>query len=372
MRLIFTASIIALKRSMLIVLSAALCLSLLAAVAVPTAQPPQVKLAIINQDKDPFATSVIKMLINKQFSGVLSAEFFENEKDTQNCAAVLILPNGFFKSVMTGENISPKVYINVSSPLEGLWIGALAKSASRLLSSAQNVVSAIYAAIKEDNVPPEQAEEMIVLLNGILLNDYLSRKGRFESVLLSATGAVSAVEYYISAAAAFLLFTISFLLFDPISQLKVFGAISKKPIHCFCAAFLSCLLTAFALTALSVIAVSQNPKLLLTSSFFVCSLLLCGVMLIFPCLSQNGGFCAALSCGFCLIQAIFGGLLLPEALLPQPLANLCGFLPLSIMRRAFAHTAYNCGFESMAAALLWCALLLSLSFILWFKKEELR
>jgi len=373
LRLIFCCCFMTLKRGSRAVICAAACLfaaaAVLSAMFVSRDFTPA-RLAVISRDDSGYIEPIVRSVIDSGFKGLLSVEFLDSADDTKNHTAVLTLPENFFESVMSGENAEPQLSVNVSSPIEGAWISALAKNAARLLSSAQHVIRAVNQAMITDQIPFEQRQKLIFYTDIELLDNYLTRKGRFESIPLSATGSLSIAEYYSASAVSFVLFTLVFLLFAPIKELFGFAAFSKRRKNCFAAAFLSCFILSLLLTSAGVIAIGGRISAVISLEFFAASLLLCAMMLLFPTVTGDSAGCAALSFGFCLIQAVFGGGILPQALLPAPLAKVSGFMPLTLMRCLIADSAFGCGFEGTLLAALWCVLPLILCFVIWTRKGD--
>lgn len=373
MRLIISSSLIFLKRSLRIILCAMLCLlsvAVLLSVLFVNHDFQPAKLAIINGDGSGYMEPIINSVIDSGFKGLLSVEFCDSVEQSDGCTAVLTLPEGFFESVMTGENIVPTLTVNVSSPLEGAWISALARNAARLLSSAQHVIRAVNEAMLSDSIPFEQRQKLIFYTDIELLDDYLTRKGRFESIELSSTGELSPIQYYAASGVSFILFTLVFLVFSPIKELKSFSDFSQRKKSCFAAVFFSCIFLSLTLTAVGILAMRAKPSDILSPGFFIASLLLCSMMLFFPIATQDPAGCAAISFGFCLIQAVFGGGLLPEALLPSTLADISSFMPLSVMRHLLADAAFGCGYSGYTVAAVWCVLTTLCCLLLWMRKEE--
>ncbi|MBQ2752228.1 MAG: hypothetical protein IJF25_06590 [Oscillospiraceae bacterium] len=373
MRLILCCCFITLKRGIRAVICAAACLFAVAAVLsamFASRDFAPARLAVICHDDSGYIEPIVHSVIDSGFKGLLSVDFFDSADDTQNHTAVLTLPENFFESVMSGENVEPQLSVNVSSPIEGAWISALAKNAARLLSSAQHVISAVNQAMIADQIPFEQRQKLIFYTDIELLDNYLTRKGRFESIPLSATGSLSIAEYYAASAVSFVLFTLVFLLFSPIKELFGFAAFSKRRKRCFAAAFLSCFILSLLLTAVGVAVIGGRISAVISLEFFAAALLLCAMMLLFPAISGDSAGCAALSFGFCLIQAIFGGGILPQALLPAPLAKASEFMPLTLMRNLIADSAFGCGFDGALIAALWCVLPLLLCFAFWTRKGD--
>jgi len=372
MRFILSATCVALKRSVSVILCVGICLAAVAAafsVAMPLAKAEPIKIAIVNQDDSAMMLPIVTTMLESRLGGMLKTELCDTEQQAEHYAAVLVLPNGFFNSVMSGENLAPKLTVNASSPFEGLWISSLAKSAAKLITQAQNVVGAVNAAAKEAELSVSERDKVIMSLNTYLLNDYLTRKGRFESVTLSATGEITAAQHYFSGAVSFLCFVMAFLLFAPIKELRDFAFFSNKRMHCMISAAINCMAVSMLITSAAVI-ILGDPDDILSSGFIKAAVLLFSVMLLFPSVTKAPASCAALCCGACLFQAVFGGFVLPEALLPPALQAVSRFLPMTLFRRVLADTAFGCGFGGDAILFAWCLLLISVSVLCWMRKEE--
>ena len=372
MRFVFSAVFIALKRSVSVVLCAALCLASTAAVftaAMPAVKHKPAKIAVVNLDDSAIMLPLITSMLESRMEGLLKAEILDEGQSTEHYAAVLVLPEGFFASVMNGENLVPDLTVNASSAFEGLWISSLAETAASVITKAQNVVGAVNTASDRAGLSSDERDKVIMSLNAHLLNDYLTRKGRFESVTLSATGKITAAQHYISAAASFFCFVMAFLLFPPIKELRKFAAFSGKKYDCLISAAINCMILSLLITAFAVAAVG-NAIDILSFGFAKASLLLFSVLLFFPSVTDSAASCAAVCCAGCLFQAVFGGAVLPEALMPETLAAASRFFPMSVFRRVLADTAYRCGFDGDAILFGWCLLLISVSFLCWLRKEE--
>ncbi len=372
MRFVFSAGTIVLKRSAAIILCVFLCLFGMVgifSVSAPLTKYEPLKIAIVNQDDSAVMLPLVTSMLESRLGGMLKAELCDTVEQASGHSAVLVLPEGFFESVMTGENLTPRLTVNASSPFEGLWINSLAKSAAKLISEAQNVVGAVNTAAQQAGLSTDERDKVIMSLNGYLLNDYLTRKGRFESVVLSATGSINAVEHYTAAAVSFFCFVMAFMLFAPVKELRQFAVFSKKKMPCLISVVISCFLLSLAITAAAVIVMGGSAQLF-SSGYIKAALLIFSVMLFFPSATDDMAGCAALCCGSCLFQAVLGGAILPEALLPTALAALSNYMPLTILRRLLADIAYNCGFGGDALLLAWCAVLLSLSVFCWLRKGE--
>lgn len=377
MRLFFSAFVIALKKSVLPLVSLMLVLTLAggivsAAVSSSNAVFEPIEIAVVSGDNSDMAVSLIETTVNSRFKSLAQIKLCKSESEALGSAAVITLPNGFWQSLMTGENLSPKLTIKASSPFEYIWVETLAESAARLLSRAQNAVGGIYAAALADGLSAKETDWLIFSADMTLLNDYLTRKGRFESVEVSATGNIAVLEYYLCSAASFALFSLLFLIYEPIADIKTFSRFSGCKIRCFFAAGISalilcCLLTVFAAVALSGgIAPFFSAEML--SAAVLCAALLLFAVTFLPDMPCSAAFCF----GLAAVQAIFGGGFIPEPLLPQELSALCGIMPLSLLRRLFSDAVFSAGFNCGALPLVWCLSLTALSAAKWLRMGENR
>lgn len=373
MRLVLRATFIAIKRSVISLFALLLCLMPIAAItaAVISSSPTEIKaveIAVISEDNEPMAISLIDSVVNTRFQGFARIRLCETPQQAEGCAITLTLPNGFWKSLMTGENLSPDLVINAASPFEGLWVRQLANSATRLLNRAQNAVGGLYAAMLADGLSDEEINRAIFACDMAMLNDYLTRKGRFESVEVSATGSLGAAEYYLCSTAVFVIFSLLFVLYSPLVDIKSFGRFSLCSKRC----FISVAISSFILCALLILAalVLLGGKLsLLFSLKTALAALFCSALLLFAvAFMPNMPACAAFCFGSTLVQALFVGGFIPEALLPEAFSPLYGILPYSLMRRLFADIVFSAGFENTASIMLWCGLLIAFSAFGWLRK----
>ncbi|MBP1577627.1 MAG: hypothetical protein J6C75_04010 [Oscillospiraceae bacterium] len=373
MRLIFTSTAIAVKKALISLLALLLCILPIAGIAAAavSSSPDAMKaieIAVISEDNEPMAVSLIDSVVNTRFKGLAQIKLCENEQQAKGCAAVLTLPNDFWQSLMTGENLSPTLVIKAASPFEGLWLRQLANSAARLLNRAQNAMGALYAAMRADGLSDDEINRAIFACDMAMVNDYLTRKGRFDSVEISATGSLGAAEYYLCSAAAFVIFSLLFIFYSPIADIKSFGRFSLSQKRCFISAAISSLIlcTVLIFAALAILGVDSAQIFSLKTAFAV---VFCSALLLFSVtFMPNMPACAAFCFGITLTSALFGGGFIPEALLPEAFSPLYALLPFSLMRRLFADIAFSAGFENTLSVVLWCSLLITFSAFGWLRE----
>ncbi|MFV0497379.1 MAG: hypothetical protein ACK5L0_04290 [Candidatus Fimivivens sp.] len=372
MKLILQGWRIALRHSLGAMLSILACLALFftAVFAIlnnaPTPDP--VKLAVISLDGDARSATLLSSIMTANLKGVATVTLLEPDENTDDYAAVLTLPQGFWHSVMTGENLAPALTVNVSSPLEGLWIRQLAQSAGRTLLNSQSAIGSLLSAMSAEQLSNEDIDQKLFSANMTLMESYMTRKGLFDSHVLHATGEVSVTEYYGGAAVSFVFFSLLFLLFPPLYMLRRFGGFSQRRHE----TFVGCALTAITLFAilcpLGILALGAPIQNAGRISCFVLVLFCASLLTFCAAVFSSTATCAAAVTGLAWIQALVGGGLLPAALLPPALAPLSRLLPLSLMRRLTIDAAFGAGFSDTGIALLWSILLTGSAFLLWSRK----
>ena len=133
MRLILTGLLVGLKRSaapFLLLFAAMLCWSgVLAPFAREEEQPAPVRIGVLDEERGAFSPLLLSLL-QKPLGQAAELRILAPGDPQEDCAAVLILPHGFWQGIMDGENLSPVLRLYAASPLEGLWAGALARSAA--------------------------------------------------------------------------------------------------------------------------------------------------------------------------------------------------------------------------------------------------
>ena len=371
MRLVFIGWRIALRQSLgavcAILASLLVLIPTIAVLLSAAPKPAPAKIAVVCPEDSSLAASLITTMMDARYQGLATLDVLDRAPSSTGYAAVLTLPEGFWDSIMTGENLSPSLVINVSSPLEGLWIRQLTESAARTLTSAQAATGGLVAAYTASGLSQEEISTRVFNANLLMMESFLNRKGLFSSQMLSSTGSIPPLAYYGSAGLSFMLFALLFLLYGPLYALRRFGVISR----CRNRTFSACLLAAFSLSlplcSLGV-AVLGRGGIKSYTCLLMLSVMLTSLLAACTAVFNNPAACAAAVTGLALLQALFGGGLLPEALLPPTFGVFCRVLPLSLMRRLVAAAAFNAGFSDNAVVLFWCIALFGTAWLLWHRK----
>ncbi|MBQ9166122.1 MAG: ABC transporter permease, partial [Oscillospiraceae bacterium] len=120
-------------------------------------------------------------------------------------SALLILPEGFLDSVLTGENKPVTLLTDGQQPLESWLIGELGQSVSRMLAAAQ---AGIYTVLEEyDRAGLEEParEDLIWEVNLAYIGWVADRNDVYETITVSPTGSdLPAAEHYALTVLAYL------------------------------------------------------------------------------------------------------------------------------------------------------------------------
>ncbi len=342
MRLILTGLLVGLKRSaapFLLLFAAMLCWSgVLAPFAREEEQPAPVRIGVLDEERGAFSPLLLSLL-QKPLGQAAELRILAPGDPQEDCAAVLILPRGFWQGIMDGENRSPVLRLYAASPLEGLWAGALARSGARTIETAQRQIAGMVPVLRAAGLDGGELEAALMRADLSLLDRYLSRGGRLHPVRLSATGALNLGRYLLCSAATILMSAAAFLFWEGFSVLNRFARYARRPSLFTCALLLALLLSAGLWLPVAVLLKGGFPE---PHAFAALWLSSAGQLLLTVSLPGRGA-CAAASVGLTLGQALFGGGLFPEALLPPALFRLAGWLPLTLRRGALGAACFGAG-----------------------------
>ena len=350
MRLILTGLLAGLKRSaapFLLLFAAMLCWSgVLAPFAWEETQPAPIQIGVLDEEQGAFSPLLLSLL-QKPLGQAAELKILAPGDPQEGCAAVLILPRGFWQGIMDGENLSPVLRLYAASPLEGLWAGALARSGARTIETAQRQIAGMVPVLREAGLDGRELEAALMRADLSLLDRYLSRGGRLHPVRLSATGALNLGRYLLCSAATILMSAAAFLFWEGFSVLNRFARYAQRPSLFACALLLALVLSAGLWLPVAVLLKGGFPEPHALAALWLSS---AGQLLLTVSLPGRGA-CAAASVGLTLGQALFGGGFFPEALLPPVLFRLAGWLPLTLRRSALGAACFGAG-EGAALLLL--------------------
>lgn len=119
--------------------------------------------------------------------------------------ALLLLPEGFVDSVLTGENLPVTLLTDGRLPLESWLIGRLGESVSRMLAAAQAGIYTVIDAYDGAELAHPERMDMIMEVNLAYMGWVTSRAELYATVRLSLSGgSLPVIEHYLFSAMAYL------------------------------------------------------------------------------------------------------------------------------------------------------------------------
>ncbi len=254
--------------------------------------------------------------------------------------AVLLLPEGFLDSVLSGENLPVTLLTSRARPLESWMVQWLGQSVSRMLAAAQTGIYTVSERYHAANVTDPAEEEMLLQINLAYLGWVSGREKMYDSVTVSATGTLSVAHHYALSVLAYLPLLSAPLLYPAFGGDELAAWHRRRR-----AAGLSPASGALG-------AVAASAALLLPLIWLPLAALGGGLNGLLPATltawaaAAYGGLCAALSrsAGAAGLTAflpatlalVFAGGVLPPALLPRALREIVSLCPLTWARETLA------------------------------------
>ncbi len=339
----------------------ALCAGLLYGfwAAQPQQESSTAEIAVVNLDSNPLIRLALQSAASAEgLSGLFHLQFVTQEQAQQGSfTSVLTIPEGFLDSILTGENLSPTLELDISTPLEAMWVRQMLQAGADYLTTAQ---LGVYTVQKSVNYGIEMsAEEYQLLLADINLTIMRAMLGRLELLeqkTLFASGGLSLPQYYFTALASLLLLCYGFLFQPAIQSLWQFSRQVQHPtkrrlllvaavIH---PCFLLCALLLAALLPLGFSAVKLTAALML-------ALLLGSWGGLLSLLHSKESSCAACCILLHLGCGLAGGSFLPLPLMPEIFSRIAPFLPVYQAQRLCSVLLG----EPLCVAMVWQSILLA-------------
>lgn len=310
-------------------------------------------LAVVVLDEDDRLDTMVQMLGNtpeiKSFATLVQAEQPQAYQmvESGEAAAALVLPEGFFHSLLTGENLAPTLVVDSAKPVETALLVKLARSTVRILASVQQGIGytmAVYD-LQQPGAPPRYEAEYGI--NYKYFTWVLGTGGLYRSLTVNTSGVLSVPQHYLLSALLYFVMLAIPVLYRVLSLAAQRGWVRRlRAAGCPTGPYvLGQLLLAGAVFALllgllalgAVCFAGGQP---IQWAGFVPGLLLCAIfMACYAWLCCNlGGVTAASVFNFLLATGflVTSGGLIPQVLLPAPLAALVPFSPLGWMHSALS------------------------------------
>ncbi len=300
-------------------------------------EPEKAVVAVVNQDRNPLSRQALDWLTKsgsiQGLEGILELRFFDvgeepEEKDLYT--AVVTIPDGFLESVLNGTNLSPRLEVDISSPLEAMWVESIAQAGARWLTNAQLGVYTVQEKVDYGRgMDPQSYDLLLAGINLTYLRAFLDRLDPLTIQQISASGGLSLPAYYLLASIVLLLYAYGFLFQPTCADLQKFSQVSGKRWMPFFANAVHVYLLNLGLCVLGVLISSHLLELPVESvgTLFGLAFLVGGMILLLTVAFQSYTSCAAA----CLLSALgmgaCGGGFLPLPLMPLVFERIAPFLP---------------------------------------------
>ena len=209
MRLFATSFLIVCKHSgrrllcLLCVLGVCAALGYAAFSVLPQQEQPKAAVAVVNLDTNPISRMALRSAASMESAEKLLDMQFVTPQQARDgsYAAVITIPEGFIDSILNGENISPVIELDLSSPLEAMWVRQLLDAAAADLTAAQRGVYTVQESVSYgEGMSARQYDQLVMGINMLFVRAFLDRLSLVQEQTLSASGALSLPLYYLAAA----------------------------------------------------------------------------------------------------------------------------------------------------------------------------
>lgn len=362
MRLFATSFLIACKHSgrrllcLLCVLGVCTAIGYASFSVMPKREQPKASVAIVNLDTNPISRMALRSAASMESAEkMLDMQFVTPQQARAGAyAAVVTIPEGFIDSILNGENKSPVIELNLSTPLEAMWVRQLLDAAATDLTAAQLGVYTIQEAVSYGNgMPARQYDQLIMGINMLFMRAFLDRLSLVEAEPISASGVLSLPLYYLASAVSVLFLSYGFLFQPAFEGLRRFaraaharGLFAAAALHAF-SLTLAAALPVF-LLACRIDGFSVNKLPVYIGFAFMVSAFAAALSALF---SQQKT-CAAACLLFSVGTGMCAGCFLPLALMPEVFSHIAPFTPAGQGLRLCA-ALFG---EQLPAAQLWQAL----------------
>ena len=264
---------------------------------------------------------------------------------TGGANAAVVLPRGFVQSLMTGENLSPRLLLDASRPLEMMMTIQLAENAARMLANAQQAVAYAQAVHEQQEGQRVPLNSVVGEVNLAFALWVLQRDGMFRSLTVGPAGALTLTQHYALGAVLFFAMLCAPVLYRLYALQEQKGWMARlRAAGCGIAPWLLSQLLAGALALLLLLclllaalgmavgggfSLSVLPGLALAALFLSCFGFVCcnlGSVLASVGVNFLVSLCALVVCGG----------VVPLVLLPAPVGALAALSPIGWMRGALA------------------------------------
>ncbi len=193
--------------------------------------PLRLNVVVVNLDESPQTEIILNMILaNDYMKESFNIQFVTSEESantmlkSDEASASLVFPNGFLMGVFSGDNPSPTVTLNSSTPLEQFFVRSFAENFENVMVSLQSGVYTVLDFATQNN---QYSEQLVLDVNLDYAMKYLNRSTSFQNSDLEYVDAVDIGDFYTTSIITFLLFLSSSLFF------KEFNLQSNLPFYKF-------------------------------------------------------------------------------------------------------------------------------------------
>ena len=314
---------------------------------------PKLTVSVVLEDDSQMSQMIAEEILkNQAVSEKIDVEIVEEEKYAKG-KAVIILPRGFYQSIMNGENLSPRVKLKGLTTVESAYLQSIGEAMESYLAQGQSAVYSYIDALRERETETKSLNLKIMGINALYLNQFTDRMNFIEGRKLS-NDFNSIFAAFVASAAFFMIFTLDKSVSDGLklkNMLKIRGGSER---HTFGIVLFSLfILCLFLLLPLKILGMKIN----ITVSAFVLAL----AAIIIELLATTEGEKVFYLSLFLGISLFLSGMIIPLEILPKRVSEL-GFLS------PFYYFKPSDNFIE-AKALILFAFLLFLAFYLWGKED---
>lgn len=300
----------------------------------------------------------------QNFAGIIRTQPGEAAQlvQTGQATAAVVLPQGFMNSVYSGENLSPRLIVDASRPLEMAMVLKLAESSARMLAAVQQGIAFTLEVYDVSGAAQPSKAQLTRDINLEYASWVFSRDLMFRGQVVSPAGALTVLQQTLLCAIAFFTLLCGPVLHGLFSLKRQQGWLLRLragacPLPAFAAAQVACgALALVGVLALLLVGAGLWVPGAGFSAMVLPGLLGCGLFLaaLLYLLCNAGGILPASVLVFVLALAglVTSGGTIPLVLLPRPLAALAPFSPIAWVRDALA-PAFGAPASPAALLALW-------------------
>lgn len=341
-----------------------------------------INLAVIMNDDSLMAQTISDAITtNEHLSSSIIFDFVDEASafsglENGHYIAAVIIPNDTVDSILNGTNTPIEIVFPKNSGLEAVIIKEIADAAATLLGSAQAGVYSIYDIYDQYDVA-KYTDKAVFRMNLKYISFVVGGSNLFESTIISVSGALSLMEYYICGGIVLFMMLIAINYFSIANRLDSVSSktlsLQKTPlllqelanyIGITVSQILTLLIVAIPATAiLKIYDILITPKewLKLILTIFIFTIVSSAYVYFISRLTKHNLSRIMISFICTLVMCFLSGCFIPSVMLPDLLTSIASLLPTSCMMSCI--TKIMCGIWSNTAifcCLIWSIVLFTL------------